>query len=109
MNIPKVTNMTSPRTGKPVANQFLITIDSKPDTLDKLFNSDDIKIYFQSYNSNIAVNNLITDEIILDVYYWDYSVTTSKYLNMFLGNRYGKKETQQYIDSGKYKLANLNG
>jgi hypothetical protein len=28
---------------------------------------------------------------------------------MFLGNRYGKKETQQYIDSGKYKLANLNG
>lgn len=64
----RVYNMTSPRTGEPVANQFII--------------EDDNKVVFQSYNSMIAeidyTNNILT--IGED---WDYSRTTGKYRNAF--------------------------
>lgn len=92
----KVTNMNSPRTGKPVANQFFIMTDEGT--------------YFQSYNSIIAFipnhNSFWENKIHLDEYYWNYSVTTSKYRNIFLGE--SKKETQAKIDSGEYILTNLN-
>ena len=59
---------------------------------------------FQSYDSIIAIveNNKIT----LDKYTWDYSTTTGKYRNQFLGET--KKETQHKIDNGTYKLDDLN-
>lgn len=68
-----VTNMNSPRTGKPVANQFIIM-------------DGDITV-FQSYYSTIAT---------IDGYHytmtigrdWDYSVTTGRYRNEFM-RRYG--------------------
>ena len=89
----KVTNMTSPRTDKPVANQFIIT-------------NDDGTQYFQSYESIIAKAD--TDgTITLDGFYWNYSVTTSKYRNQFTGLT--TKETQKRIDSGEIKLLDLNG
>lgn len=96
--------MESPRTGKAVANQFVIeSVDGK---------------YFQSYDSLIAfipkkVN--LYDEtceqpddirVKLDIVYWNYSKTTSKYRSQFLGE--STKETQAKIDSGEYVLANLN-
>jgi len=91
----KVMNMTSP-SGKEVVNQFIIKVG---DTT-----------YFQSYDSIIAIieNDLdgYPEAIILDENKWDYSTTTGKYRNIFLGE--DKKETQKKINSGKYELANLN-
>jgi len=43
----------------------------------------------------------------LDEKYWDCSVTTGKYRNLFLGE--SKKETERKIKTGEYKLTNLNG
>lgn len=62
-------------------------------------------VYFQSYNS-IIVFRPFNGKIQLDKYYWDYSKTTGKYRNLFLGET--KKETQEKIDSGEYILTNLN-
>lgn len=90
----KVQNMQS-ESGKEVPNQFIIT-DGKYKT-------------FQSYKSIIAIIETTKhgDEYItLDGNWWKYSPTTSKYRNQFLGET--TKETQAKIDSGKYKLSNLN-
>ena len=63
-----VTNLTSPRTGKAVANQFYITT----------YNG----AYFKSYDSVVAwVDN--KGKVTLS-YDWDYSNTTTKYLYQFL-------------------------
>jgi len=86
----KVYNMTSSK-GNQIANQFEI-YDKKGK-------------YFQSYNSTIVfVNN--KGQVYLDKYYWDYSRTTGKYRNLFLGE--AKKETENKIKNGVYKLKNLN-
>lgn len=73
-----------------VKNQFLIETETAT--------------VFQSYNSVIAKKE--NGKIFLDEKYWDYSTTTGKYRNQFLGE--GKKETQRKIDSGEYVLTNLN-
>lgn len=59
---------------------------------------------FQSYESNIAFKTYPT--VYLDKTYWDYSVTTGKYRNIFLGEK--KADTQKKIDSGEYILTDLN-
>ncbi len=59
---------------------------------------------FQSYDSIIA--RKIFDVVDLDSVYWDYSKTTSKYRNQFLGET--TKETQAKINSGEYTLTDLN-
>ena len=87
----KVRQMTSSRSGNPVANQFtIITSDGE---------------YFQSYNSVIAFKDN-EGNVTLDDYTWDYSRTTGKYRNEFLSE--GIVETRAKIKSGEYKLANLN-
>lgn len=91
----KVKNMTSSK-GNMVANQFIIN------------NGEDGE-YFQSYNSIIAYKPfepLGWNKILLDPKYWDYSVTTGRYRNQFLGET--KAETQKKIDSGEYELVDLN-
>lgn len=60
--------------------------------------------YFQSYNSIIAFKS--KNNIQLDERYWDYSKTTGKYRNSFLNE--GINETIKKIQSGEYKLTNLN-
>lgn len=85
----RVQNMIS-NSGNKVANQFII--------------NDDGVEYFQSYSS--IIGKIDKDGVTLDEYYWDYSTTTGKYRNQFLGEK--KAETQKKIDSGEYKLANLN-
>ena len=87
----KVRQMTSNSSGKPVANQFII------------YASDGN--YFQSYNSVIAFRDN-NGKITLDSYYWDYSRTTGKYRNQFLGE--GIADTRSKIESGEYELADLN-
>ena len=60
---------------------------------------------FQSYNSIIAkrYNN---GNVELDQNYWDYSLTTGKYRNVFLAEK--KPETERKIKQGIYKLVDLN-
>jgi hypothetical protein len=87
----KISNFTS-NNGNKVANQFLITEKNKET--------------FQSYDSIIAVKNYKTQKTYLDKYFWDYSTTTGKYRNIFLGE--GIAETRKKIETGEYKLKNLN-
>ena len=89
----KVSQFTNSK-GNKVANQFII------------FDSE--RTQFQSYDSIIVEtgfeNNIRYTK--LDSRYWDYSRTTSKYRNQFLGET--TKKTQAKIDSGEYELTNLN-
>jgi len=87
----KVKNMISPR-GNKVANQFIITDNHNNEI-------------FQSYNTVIAMRN-DSGIVYLDKYSWDYSVTTGKYRNEFLGE--GIAETRKKINSGEYILTDLN-
>lgn len=87
----KVENMNSPKSGYPVANQYRIwTADG---------------VYFQSYRTLIAFAPYIGKKV-LDINDWDYSRTTMKYLNEFLGHNVA--ETRKRIKSGEYKLEDLN-
>ncbi len=87
----KVQNMLSSR-GNKIANQFIIDDDNG--------NS-----FFQSYNS-VIVKRSSDGDVTLDKKYWDYSVTTGKYRNLFLNET--KKETEAKIQSGLYALDDLN-
>jgi len=89
----KVRNITS-NNGNKIANQFEI-MDNENNT-----------IYFQSYKSIIVKHDMNLNQVYLDSYFWDYSTTTSKYRNIFLGEK--KKETQKKIKEGVYILTNLN-
>lgn len=87
----KVTNLTSPRSGNAVANQFRIRTPKG--------------VYFQSYDSIIAlIDN--KGKIILDEYYHDYSRTTSKYLSQFLN--LNTQERKEMIKAKQIKLIDLN-
>lgn len=96
----KVQNMTSSR-GSSVPNQFILTGTFNGGQ--ELGILPDANV-FQSYDSTIVVIHQGT--VYLDSHYWDYSITTGKYRNQFLGEN--KAETQKKIDSGEYKLVNLN-
>ncbi len=99
----KVENMVSAR-GNTIPNQFIICgVEG--------FNPVEC---FQSYKSIIVkkvFNGLAPigtiDQIYLDKNKWNYSITTGKYRNQFLGETI--KETHAKIKSGEYKLADLNG
>ena len=84
------------RTGKPVANQYVIEAHNQK------YNYE----VFQSYDSSIVLKNLVTGTIFLDEKYWNYSVTTSKYRNQFLNE--STQETQDKINNGDYTLVDLN-
>lgn len=86
----KVRNMTSNRSGREVANQFIIY-------------GDDCTV-FQSYNTVIVKR--AQGKVYLDKDSWDYSVTTGKYRNQFLGET--RKETERKIKAGIYELVDLN-
>ena len=97
----KVQNITS-NNGNKIANQFVITDNHKMGN--KI-------VYFQSYNSMIAkkiYDNIgaYVVETFLDQKYWNYSNTTGKYRNIFLGETI--KETKNKIKSGEYILTDLN-
>jgi len=77
--------------GNSIANQFLIYANNG--------------VYFQSYNSIIALKQN-DGTIVLSEKYWDYSKTTSKYRNIFLGET--SDQTKYQIKIGNYKLQKLN-
>jgi hypothetical protein len=86
-----------------VPNQFLIEDEGHGANGNFLW-----KRIFQSYDSIIAEIIQWQDrrDITLDQNKWDYSVTTGKYRNKFLGESID--ETRRKIESGEYKLADLN-
>lgn len=88
----RVKNLTNTN-GKAVPNQFEIEIGDK--------------LYFQSYDSIIAVYNRREGKTTLDKNLWDYSNTTGKYRNRWLGDG-SKARTEQRIKEGFYRLADLN-
>ena len=90
----QVNNMKS-LTGNKVPNQFII-IDNEGNE------------YFQSYRSIIAKKVYLGDrvKIYLDREFWNYSQTTRKYRNQFLGE--GIAFTRSKIESGEYILTDLN-
>ena len=88
--------MTS-SSGNKVANQFVITTEEQGNKVE----------YLQSYKTIIAkkiYDNLGCDvvETFLDENSYDYSVTTSKYRNLFLG------VTSKDFDPKNYILTVLN-
>nr|BAR15542.1 hypothetical protein [uncultured Mediterranean phage uvMED] len=89
----KVENITS-NSGNKISNQFIITDDQN-------------NKYFQSCNSIIVkIDGYYRDKIYLDQKYWNYSNTTGKYRNIFLGETI--KDTKAKIKSGEYILTDLN-
>ena len=86
----KVLNMISSK-GNKIPNQFVIVTPEGD--------------YFQSYNSVIAfINN--EGRVFLDKNKWDYSTTTGKYRNIFLGEK--KDLTEKRINNNNYVLIDLN-
>ena len=88
---PRVEQMNSPKSGYPVDNQFLII--------------DDEGITFQSYGSLIA-RKTHDGQVFLAEVFWNYSRTTGKYRNQFLGEY--TAETRKKINNGEYILTDLN-
>ena len=75
----------------PIKNQFIIEDDNGA-------------IFFQSYQTIIAKKE--NGKIILDREDWDYSPTTGRYRNIFLGEN--KAETEKKIKAGIYLLEDLS-
>ena len=93
----KVKNVTSNR-GKKIANQFIITTETPQGNKVE---------YLQSYETIIAkkiYDNLGCDvvETFLDKRSYNYSVTTAKYRNIFLG------VSNKDFKSSNYILTDLN-
>ena len=86
----KVKNLTSNRTNREIPNRFEIY--------------DGNTVYFQSYRTIIV--KIQDGKTFLDKDKWDYSRTTGKYRNQFLGET--KKETEAKIKAGIYQLVDLN-
>ena len=99
----RVANMIS-SAGNPVANQFIITNVGSGTFWNEEGNlpSGDA---FQSYTTMIAFKDW-KGKVYLDKGAWDYSVTTSKYRNRFLGM--DTKATKKAIASGEIELINMN-
>ena len=93
MNTPIVNNMIS-NNNNPVPNQFDIMIKGYR--------------FFQSYKTVIAMRDLTGDncKTYLDVNRWDYSVTTSRYRNKWLGMT--TKQIKKAIKDGSIILKDLN-
>lgn len=95
----RVANIVSERTGRGIANQFVIRDNER--------NS----VYFQSYESVIALVN--NGCLFLDKDKWNYSRTTAKYRNMFVreyfSSDYASKEgIKEGIKEGKIIMTELN-
>ena len=91
--IAKVNNFLSPRSDKPIANQFKIVMQNGLEV-------------FQSYETIICIKDPRNNEIYLDANSWDYSNTTSRYRKFFLQE--DTKTTRDKINKGIYFLCNLN-
>lgn len=85
----RVTNMYS-RNGNKVANQFVITTATS-----EIFQSYDTVIAIKHNDGRVELDNA-----------WEYSPTTARYRNMFLGEN--TKETRAFVKDGAYTVGDLN-
>ena len=93
----KVYNMKSPKSGKPVANQFVI--------------ANERRLVFQSYKSMIVDIDFGKSTITFGKD-WNYSVTTAKYRNEFLSKYFPaladtkqlKLVKEMYDTLGEFKM-----
>ena len=69
-----------------------------------LIEDNDGGVWFQSYDKVIALKR--NGRVYLDAKYWNYSRTTSKYRNKFLGE--DTATTRKKIDAHVYALIDLN-
>lgn len=97
----KVENMKSERTGKAVANQFVI--------MDNEHNA----TWFQSYASMIARIDNNNGVLFLDKNKWDYSRTTARYRNSFISEYYNSEYASAAgitagVEEGKIVMTDLN-
>ena len=104
-----ISNMIG-HTGEPVKNQFVV-IDDNQNEFFKSYQTIIAKRYplynrVHHLNLNRSEAELNTIVVELDAKKWDYSVTTSKYRNRFLGET--TAQTKAKIKSGEYILTNLN-
>ena len=90
----------SGRTGNPIANQYEIvsTLDGAKIRVFQSYDSIIVKVTYDEFG--------LQETVQLDEYYWDYSRTTSKYRNQFLGM--DTKEIKDGIKAGSIVLAALN-
>ena len=91
----KVRNMTSPA-GNTIPNQFVITTGEGE--------------YFQSYQTVVAWRGN-DGSIKIDRWGYQYSPTTSKYMNRFFGFKDAKeadKTIQEWWDNGQVIFTDLN-
>ena len=86
--IPQVRPLTSPRSGEAVKNQVEIIMNNG--------------VVFQSYSSTIAIKH---KGVVYLTNYFDYSVTTSKYLKQFCG--YSAKEIKTELKNKNTKFQML--
>ncbi len=92
----KVRNMESPRSGRAVANQYIIT--------------DGERVAFQSYASMIAEIDY-SGAVITIGSDWDYSATTTKYRNAFFDEMhfYEMDNTEKVRAALKAGAVSING
>ena len=88
------------RGGNPCANQQIMS-----DPHGETFVSYGTKIAYRSHEKFGEVGSK-KHQIVLDENYWNYSRTTGKYRNEFLG--FGVEECRKGIKDGTIKLADLN-
>ena len=91
MRLIRVRNMQNERNNT-VKNQFEILTDKGT--------------YFQSYQTLISFIPIGRSKILLNRNAWDYSRTTGRYRNIFLGET--KKETEKKIKDGTYELVDFS-
>lgn len=94
----KVENMVSERSGRAVANQFVITDTENGITT------------FQSYDSTIV--SIDRHNKVITVYdAWDYSMTTGKYRNQFMYNEcmYAMSDKKRFEATLKAGEVNCGG
>ena len=100
----KIWNMRSSRSGREVANQFIITDEGRG-----ALGNFTTREVFQSYTTTIVSITRWGDgtvKTLLDAKNWNCSRTTGKYRSQFLGEK--TAETRRKIASGEYELADLN-
>ena len=97
----KVENIESSK-GNKIANQFVITDDNGNEFFQS-YNSMIVKKDYNDHSDQVGQGGL---KIYLDQKYWNYSNTTGKYRNIFLGESI--TETKKKIKSGEYILTDLN-
>tara|TARA_R110002012_G_scaffold196301_1_gene364725 strand:+ start:812 stop:1111 length:300 start_codon:yes stop_codon:yes gene_type:complete len=85
----------NPHTNKIVNNHHVIN----------LWN-DKKEILTRFYSYGTCIIQVINSKVKLDIHYYNYSRTTSKYRNMYL--QLDSKQIAEKIASGEIELANLN-